>query len=361
MFISGMSTDEKYMKRCLELAQLASGNTAPNPMVGAVVVHRGKIIGEGYHQLYGQAHAEANAIRSVKQRALLRESTLYVNLEPCSHHGNTPPCSEMIVREGIPRVVIGSIDTSARVSGKGIRILEEGGCDVHTGVLERACRDMNRRFFTYHEKQRPYVILKWAQTADGFVDKERKKGDPIQPNWITNELSRHLVHKWRSEEQAILIGSKTALKDNPSLNVREWHGKNPLRVLVDRDLEIDETYKLVRDDLPLLIFTGGDSDPKKEQKLTSYPDVAVERINFTKDPIPEILGHLHQRKILSVFVEGGSYTLRHLMDPDYWDEARVFEGNRMFHFGVKAPSFPDVDPYQTTWLKETRLFWFRKA
>jgi len=356
-----MGTDEKYMKRCLELAQLASGNTAPNPMVGAVVVHQGKIIGEGYHQLYGQAHAEANAIGSVKERALLRESTLYVNLEPCSHHGNTPPCSEMIVREGIPRVVIGSPDTSERVSGRGIRILEEGGCDVQTGVLEEACRHLNRRFFTYHEKQRPYIVLKWAQTVDGFVDKERSREDPIQPIWITNDISRHLVHKWRSEEQAIMIGSKTALKDNPSLNVREWHGKDPLRVVIDRELEIDETYRLVHDDLPLLIFTGGDSNPAKEKKLTSYPHVEVERVNFKKDPIPGILDLLHRRKILSVFVEGGSYTLRHLMDAGYWDEARVFEGGRMFHTGVKAPSLPEADPYKTTQLKETRLFWFRKA
>lgn len=346
------------MQRCLELAQLASGNTAPNPMVGSVVVHQGRVIGEGYHQLYGQAHAEVNAIRAVKDRSLLRESTMYVNLEPCSHHGNTPPCSELIVGEGIPRVVIGSIDTSSRVSGRGIRILKEGGCVVQTGVLEASSRYLNRRFFTYHEQQRPYVILKWAQTVDGFIDKERSKEDPIQPNWITNDVSRHLVHKWRSEEQAILVGSKTALKDNPSLNVRDWHGKDPLRLLIDRDLEIDESYRMVSDGLPLVIFTGQNSDQAKEKKLSGY-NVEVVRLDFNKDPIPRIFEYLYQKKILSVFVEGGSYTHQHLLDTGQWDEARVFMGGRMFHTGVKAPSFPAVDPFETTDLKDTRLFWFR--
>jgi len=353
-----MSTDEKYMKRCLELAQLASGNTAPNPMVGSVVVCRGRIIGEGYHQLYGQAHAEANAIRAVKDRSLLRESTLYVNLEPCSHHGNTPPCSELIVNEGIPRVVIGSTDTSTRVSGKGIRILKEAGCDVHTGVLEQSCRDLNRRFFTFHEQKRPWVVLKWAQTLDGFVDKERGKEDPIQPNWITNDVSRHLVHKWRTEEQSILIGSKTALKDNPALNVREWHGKDPLRLLLDPELEIDESYRLVQDDMPLVIFTGLNSDITKENRLSQY-HVEVVRLDFEKDPIPQIFDYLYKRKILSVFVEGGSYTLQHFLDTNQWDEARVFMGNRLFHAGVKAPSFPAVASCEISELKETRLFWFR--
>jgi len=352
-----MNTDEKYMRRCLELAQLASGNTAPNPMVGSVVVHQGRIIGEGYHQLYGQAHAEANAIRSLKDRSLLRESTLYVNLEPCSHHGNTPPCSELIVREGIPRVVIGSIDTSSQVSGKGIRILEQGGCEVRTGVLEESCRYLNRRFFTYHERQRPYVVLKWAQTVDGFLDKERRKEDPIQPNWITNDVSRHLVHKWRSEEQSILVGSKTALKDNPSLNVREWHGKDPLRLLIDPDLEIDESYRMVGDKLPLVIFTGENSDPARAEKL-SHNKVEVVRLDFEKDPVPQIFDYLYQRKILSVFVEGGRYTLQHFLDTGQWDEARVFMGNRMFHSGVKAPPFPAFDSYEITDLKDTRLFWF---
>ncbi|MBS3806534.1 MAG: bifunctional diaminohydroxyphosphoribosylaminopyrimidine deaminase/5-amino-6-(5-phosphoribosylamino)uracil reductase RibD [Bacteroidales bacterium] len=355
-----MRAEEKYMKRCLELAQLASGNTAPNPMVGSVVVHQGRIIGEGYHQLYGQAHAEANAIRSVKDRSLLPASTLYVNLEPCSHHGNTPPCSELIVEEGIPRVVIGSIDTSSRVSGRGIQILKEGGCEVRTGVLEGPCRYLNRRFFTYHERQRPYVILKWAQTVDGFLDKERRKEDPIQPIWITNDVSRHLVHKWRSEEQAILVGSRTALKDNPSLNVREWHGKDPLRLLIDRDLEIDETYRMVHDELPLVVFTGQNSDDAREQELSRYK-VEVVRLDFETDPIPQIFDYLYQRKILSVFVEGGRYTLHRFLDTGQWDEARVFMGNRMFHSGVKAPSFPAVASYETTELKDTRLYWFRNG
>ena len=355
-----MSTDEKYMRRCLELAGLASGNTAPNPMVGAVVVHRGKIIGEGYHRVYGQAHAEANAIEAVKDPALLRESTMYVNLEPCAHHGNTPPCANLIVDRGIPRVVVGAVDSSSRVSGKGIEILKKGGCEVKTGVLEEASRDLNRRFFTYHEKQRPYVILKWAQTADGFIDRDRRKDDPIQPNWITNEVSRHLVHKWRSEEQAILVGSNTALKDNPGLNVREWHGKNPLRLLIDRDLEIDESYKLITDSLPLVLFTDKRSDPDRAEELASY-DVEVVRLDFKDNVIRQIYEYLYNRKILSLFVEGGSYTLSQFLQSGLWDEARIFTGSRLFHSGVKAPPFPGKKPYQTIDLQDTRLFVFRNV
>jgi len=353
-----MNTDEKYMRRCLELAGLASGNTAPNPLVGAVVVHRGRIIGEGYHQVYGQAHAEANAIEAVEDPALLKESTMYVNLEPCAHHGNTPPCASLIVRMGIPRVVIGTVDSSSRVSGKGIHILKEGGCEVKTGVLEEASRDMNRRFFTYHEKQRPYVILKWAQTADGYIDRDRRKDDPIQPSWITNEVARHLVHKWRSEEQAILVGSNTALKDNPGLNVREWHGREPLRIVIDRYLEIDERYKLISDSLPLVLFTDKRSDPARARELERY-DVEVVRLDFKDSVIRQIYEFLYNRKILSLFVEGGSYTLHQLLQTDLWDEARIFTGSRLFHSGVKAPPFPGKEPYHMMDLQDTRLFVFR--
>ena len=353
-----MSTDEKYMQRCLELARLASGNTAPNPMVGSVLVHRDRIIGEGYHQLYGQAHAEANAIESVENKTLLKEATLYVNLEPCAHHGNTPPCADLIVRAGIPRVVIGAGDSSARVSGKGIRILEEGGCEVKRGVLEDSCRYLNRRFFTFHEKQRPYVVLKWAQTLDGYIDKDRRKDDPIQPNWITNEVSRHLVHKWRSQEQSILIGSHTALKDNPGLNVRESHGLDPLRIVIDRDLEIDESFKLIHDPLPLVLFTDINSDPRRARELAEY-NVEVIRLNFKDNLMRQIFEFLYSRKILSVFVEGGGYTLSQFIASNMWDEARVFIGNRFFHSGVKAPQLPAREASEYMELNDTRLYIFR--
>jgi diaminohydroxyphosphoribosylaminopyrimidine deaminase/5-amino-6-(5-phosphoribosylamino)uracil reductase len=355
-----MSTDEKYMKRCLELAGLASGNTAPNPMVGSVVVHDGRIIGEGYHQLYGRAHAEVNAVQRVRNKSLLRESTLYVNLEPCSHHGNTPPCSEMIVNEGIPRVVVGTGDTSSRVSGRGIDILKKGGCRVTTGVMEEASRELNRRFFTFHERQRPYVILKWAQTQDGFVDMQRKADDPIGPRWITNDVSRHLVHKWRTEEQAILIGSLTALKDNPLLNVREWHGKDPLRLLIDPGLQVDESYRMVRDELPLVVFTDQTADPARAEKLAGH-QVEIIRLDFGKNVLRQIFGHLYERKILSVFVEGGSHTHRQFLQSGHWDEARIFVGNRLFHSGVEAPPFPVMDSWKSTGLKDTRLYVFRNV
>ncbi len=352
-----MGSDEKYMRRCLELAALASGHTAPNPMVGSVLVHRGRIIGEGYHQLYGQAHAEANAIRSVQDRGLLKDATLYVNLEPCSHHGNTPPCSELIVQHQVPRVVIGTVDPSSRVSGRGISILKAGGCQVQTGVLEADCRFLNRRFFTFHQQQRPYVVLKWARTADGFIDKIRQRGDPVQPNWITNDLSRHLVHKWRSQEQAILVGTHTALKDDPGLNVREWHGKDPLRLLIDRDLQIDASYKMVHDDLPLVIFTGKNRHKAKEQQLNHHRVEMVE-MDFDQPLIPQILDYLHRKNILSLFVEGGSFTLSQFLKEELWDEARVFTGNRFFTAGVKAPEWPHFPATETKDLYETRLHVF---
>ena len=236
-----MTIDEKYMKRCLDLAILGNGNTAPNPMVGSVIVYNGKIIGEGYHQKCGEAHAEVNAIKSVKDHELLKKATLYVNLEPCAHQGRTPACSLLIRTKQIPRAVIGCIDTFSKVAGKGVEILTNSGCDVTVGVLEKESREINRRFFTFHEKKRPFIILKWAQTLDGFIDKMRTPDMPIKPIWITNELARTVVHKWRSQESAIMIGTNTATKDNPKLNVRDWTGENPVRVVVDRNLRIPQS------------------------------------------------------------------------------------------------------------------------
>lgn len=346
------------MKRCLELAAMASGNTAPNPLVGSVIVNHDKIIGEGYHALYGQAHAESVAIDSVKNKELLKDSTLYVNLEPCTHYGYTPPCSERIIKEAIPKVVIGMRDPSEKVSGKGTEMLRNGGCNVIEHLLGEECRELNRRFITFHERKRPYIILKWAQTLDGFIDKVRSKNDPIQPNWITNEISKRLVHKWRTEEQAILVGTNTTLKDNPRLNVREWHGKNPLRLIIDRCLEINEQWEMICDSQPTVIFTDVNSNHAKAKRLSQY-SAEIVRLDFGKEVLNQIVTYLYNRNILSLFVEGGENTISGFFREGLWDEARVFIGNKTFHAGVKAPDFPGKEIYKQGELLETRLYTFR--
>ena len=353
-----MSNDEKYMKRCLELAKMGSGNTAPNPMVGSVIVHQDRIIGEGYHRIYGQPHAEMIAIDSVKDKSLLKDSTIYVNLEPCAHYGHTPPCAERIVKEGIPRVVLGMRDPNYMVSGKGIEILRKDGCTVTEGVLEKKSLELNRRFTTYHAKKRPYIILKWAQTLDGFIDKQRAKDDPIQPNWITNEVSKRLVHKWRSEEQAILVGAITTLKDNPALNVREWQGRNPLRLIIDHYLEVNEDLKMIKDGQPTVIFTDKQSSSSKAERLSGYTAEIV-RIDFARDVLTQILDYLYNRNVISLFVEGGEQTITGFFRKGLWDEARVFIGNKTFHSGVSAPNFPDNEIFGRGELLETQLYSFR--
>jgi len=356
--MNSSNIQEKYIKRCIDLAKNATGNTYPNPLVGAVIVHKGKIIGEGYHKKSGKPHAEVNAIEAVKDKSLLQESTLYVNLEPCSHHGKTPPCSELIVQQGIPRVIIGTRDTSGKVSGKGSEILKKGGCEVKEGVLEDECREVNKRFFTYHEKKRPYIILKWAQTMDGFIDKLRNSNDPIQPNWITNQVSKKAVHKWRAEEEAILVGSVTTLKDNPQLNVREWAGKDPLRLVIDKNFDINDSYKLVYDQLKTIIFTDKGI---KNTKFKNQKDQNTEIIqfDFSKDLINQILNYLYQKEISSVFIEGGAYTIDSFISGGYWDEARIFVGNKFFYGGIKAPAFPQKNPKKIDF-EETRLYFSRK-
>ncbi|HHJ10905.1 MAG TPA: bifunctional diaminohydroxyphosphoribosylaminopyrimidine deaminase/5-amino-6-(5-phosphoribosylamino)uracil reductase RibD [Bacteroidetes bacterium] len=318
----------RYMQRCLDLAIQGLGTTYPNPLVGSVIVWKDKIIGEGFHHRSGEPHAEVLAIRSVKNRDLLKKATLYVNLEPCSHYGKTPPCADLIVKTGIPRVVVGTLDTTEKVQGKGIRKMQEGGVEVITGVLEQASRFVNRRFFTYHEKKRPYIILKWAESVDGYLDEERTDGQQV-PNWISGPLGRQLVHKWRSEEQAILIGRKTALIDNPALTAREWYGRNPLRLVIDRELTLPSNLQLFDDEAPTIIFNN-----LREEKHT-HPEPV--RIDFNKPVIPQITEELYSRQIQSLIVEGGAYTLRQYIESGMWDEARVFKGNRYFYAGVKAP------------------------
>jgi len=323
-----MSESEIYMQRCLDLAQLAHGNTAPNPMVGAVIVHDGIIIGEGYHRCCGEAHAEVNAINSVEDQTLLKESTLYVSLEPCSHFGKTPPCADFIIARQIPKVIIGCSDTSSKVAGKGIERLKQAGCTVITGVLENECRKMNKRFFTFNEKKRPYIILKWAQTLDGFIDIERIS--PEQKGaWITNDISKITVHKWRSQEQAIMIGTNTALLDNPKLTTRLWQGKDPLRITLDQNLELPLTLNLFDHSVNTLVFT----EIEKEMEI----NLQYKTIKFDKQLISNILKELYSIDIQSVIVEGGEQLLNSFIHQNLWDEARVFTGNTIFTNGTSAP------------------------
>ena len=327
-----MNFDEKYMLRCLELARNGFGNVAPNPMVGCVIVYDGNIIGEGYHQEYGKAHAEVNAIQSVKDKSLLKKSTLYVNLEPCSHFGKTPPCANLIVEHNIPRVIIGCVDSFSEVSGKGIEKLKTAGIEVVVGVLENESLELNKRFFTFHNKKRPYIILKWAETQDGFIDVDRpldKSRDTIVDNWITSPLSKQLVHKWRGEEAAILVGTTTALNDNPQLNVREWKGKNPVRVVVDLHDRLPQSLNIFDKSVPTIVF----SLTKKEEEI----NLTFLKINDPKNLIKEILDELYIRNIQSAIIEGGATLLQSFIDQNLWDEARIFVGNRKFTTGLKAP------------------------
>ncbi len=325
-----MANHEKFMQRCIEIARMGAGRVAPNPMVGCVIVHNGRIIGEGYHIEHGGPHAEVNAIRSVKRPQLLRASTLYVSLEPCSHHGKTPPCSDLILDEHIPQVVVGTGDPFAEVAGKGIKKLQNGGVQVEAGVLNNECRWLNRRFFTYHEKRRPYIILKWAQTPDGFIDRERDQDQPAQPVWISGILARTLVHKSRTEEGAILVGTNTVIKDNPSLTARDWSGRSPVRLVIDRDRRLPADLSLFDGQVTTVVFT---ENPGRKAINAEYC-----RIDFQDNVLQQILAEVYKREILSIIVEGGAYTLQQFISSGLWDEAHIYSGTRFFFRGVKAPS-----------------------
>ncbi len=326
-----MNKDEHYMKRCLELGSRALREVAPNPMVGSVIVYENEIIGEGYHQIYGKEHAEVNAIRSVSDKSLLKKSTLYVNLEPCSHFGKTPPCADLIIEHQIPHVVIGNIDTNALVSGQGIEKLKKAGIKVDIGVIQAECRELNKRFFTHHEKKRPYVILKWAQTQDGFIDVKRSLTDKEKPLQVSNNASQKLVHQWRSEEQAIIVGTNTALLDNPQLTVRVIAGKNPLRIVLDRTLRIPTDYHLFDKSTPTLVLT--------EKEIASHINLEYVGIDFTIPLVPQILQELYKRNIRSLLVEGGERLLSSFIQSGFWDEANVFISSKKINEGIHAPIF----------------------
>ncbi|MDN3583277.1 bifunctional diaminohydroxyphosphoribosylaminopyrimidine deaminase/5-amino-6-(5-phosphoribosylamino)uracil reductase RibD [Mucilaginibacter flavus] len=323
------------MRRCLELAELGAGLVSPNPMVGAVVVHDGKIIGEGYHQKYGQAHAEVNAIAQVinnfdNAAELLKQSTIYVSLEPCAHYGKTPPCADLIIKHQIPQVVVGTRDPFPQVDGKGIEKLEAAGIKVLSGVLEKECQWLNRRFFTKVQKHRPYIILKWAQTQDGFfAPAERSQ------LWITGPESRRLVHKWRSEEDAILVGKNTAAIDNPQLNVRYWEGRSPKRVVIDRRLELNKTLNVFDQSVETLVFNEVKFNVDGKNKYIALED-------FERYVPQYILYQLYLQDIQSVIIEGGAHTLQTFIDADLWDEARVFTGKTVLAKGIKSPQITGI-------------------
>ncbi len=324
----------KYIQRCFELAVKGMGNVAPNPLVGSVIVHQGRIIGEGYHELYGTHHAEVNAVNSVKEkdRHLLKEATLYVNLEPCAHFGRTPPCADLIVKHQIPNVVIACQDPFEKVAGKGIQKLKDAGINVTLGVLEKEAQELNKRFFTFFIKKRPYIILKWAQTQDGFFAK--KDG---QQHWISNKIAKRLTHKWRTEEQAIMVGTHTAKVDNPQLTARLWKGQNPLRIVLDKNLRLKDDLHIYDENAPTWVFTEGTPRLPQHRQAT-----------FNDELLEHILMELFKQNIQSVIVEGGKTLLESFLAKDLWDEARIFTGNVYFRDGIQAPKLPSVPIHRTT-------------
>ncbi len=310
-------------------------------MVGSVVVHNNKIIGEGWHQKAGEAHAEVNAINAVEDQNLLKDATIYVSLEPCSHFGKTPPCSDLIIAKGIKKVVIGTVDPFSEVSGRGIKKLLEAGCEVLVGILEKECQELNKRFFTFHLKKRPYIILKWAQSEDGFIAPVIQNPEERKPVWITNKYSSQLVHKWRSEEQAIMVGTNTAVADNPKLNTRTWTGNSPVRVVIDQHLRVPEDSALFDKSIKTVVICSEKSLQEKleQQKENQHKNLIFESADFDLNFAPELSRILHEQELHSVIIEGGTQTLQTFINENLWDEARVFTGEVQFGKGVKAPEF----------------------
>ena len=324
-----MKINEKYIRRCIELARNGLGTTYPNPLVGSVIVYDGKIIGEGWHKKSGESHAEVNAVKAVKDKSLLKKATIYVSLEPCSHFGKTPPCCDLIIKNNIPNVVIGTVDPNVKVAGNGIKKLIEAGIHVTVGVLEEECNALNKRFFTFHKKKRPFIVLKWTESQDGFIaptEKLEKK-----PVWITNQYSRQLVHKWRTEEQAILVGTQTAIDDNPKLNARDWSGKNPIRLVIDQNNRIEKNNHIFDNQAVTIVFSKSIDTIKKENTI-------FEILDFEKNIAEQIVQILYQHQIQSVIIEGGRQTLQTFIDANLWDEARVFVGSIKFKEGTQAPT-----------------------
>lgn len=326
------------MSRCISLAKNGLGTTYPNPLVGSVIVYNNKVIGEGWHYKAGHPHAEVNAINQallfiqknqLEETLVFNKATLYVSLEPCSHWGKTPPCADLITAKGIKNVVIGSTDPNPKVAGRGIIKLTTSGCNVTLGVLEMQCNSINKRFFTFQNKKRPYILLKWAETADGFIAPESK--NEKKPVWISNEISRQLAHKMRAEEQALLVGTKTVLDDNPSLSTRDWKGDSPTRIVIDKDLRIEANNTIFDQKSKTLIINCLKNDKEANTQWIC--------IDFNQPIIPQICNELYQHHIQSMIIEGGATTLQQFIDCNVWDEAIVYRGKQLFKKGLKAPIF----------------------
>jgi len=330
---------EKYIRRCIEIAKNGIGPAAPNPSVGCVIVCNDRIIGEGYTSPYGGAHAEVNAIASVKDRTQLAKAQIYVTLEPCSHYGKTPPCADLITSHEIPEAYIGLKDPHEKVAGRGIKKLESAGCKVTSGILEKECRELHKRFLTFHEKNRPYIILKWAQSKDGFIAPlQDQRSSEAEPHWISHPHSRQRVHQWRGEEQAILVGTQTVLADNPKLNTRLWDGKDPIRIFLDRNGRVNPDSHILDGSQPTLVFT--------ENTVNTYKETAEAiAIDFSENIAPQICEALHARNVSSVMVEGGLQTLQTFIDANLWDEARVFTGTQNLREGIPAPILKGLKSY----------------
>ena len=324
-------TNLNYIQRCIELAKNGLGTTYPNPMVGSVIVYNNKIIGEGWHYKAGEPHAEVNAVNSVIDKSLLSKSTIYVSLEPCSHFGKTPPCSDLIIKSGIKKVVIGTVDPFAKVSGRGIEKLKNAGCQVTVGVLEKECHELNKRFFTFHNNKRPYIFLKWAQTTDHFLSPETVENQERKPIWITNSFSKQQVHKQRANEQAILVGTNTVIADNPSLNTRLWHGGNCTRVVLDLNNRISKDSTVLDGKQNTIVICSKNNNKNSD-------NLSFEIIDSSKNIAEQICTILYKYQIQSLIVEGGQQTIQTFIDTNLWDEAYVYTGTKTsFNNGTKAP------------------------
>jgi diaminohydroxyphosphoribosylaminopyrimidine deaminase / 5-amino-6-(5-phosphoribosylamino)uracil reductase len=324
MKIYDHSLDELFMKRTMELATLGKGHVSPNPLVGCVIVQGSRIVGEGWHKKYGEAHAEVNAIASVQDKSVLKESAVYVNLEPCSHFGKTPPCADLLITHQVKKVVVANLDTNPIVAGEGVKKLRSAGIEVITGILEKDGRTLNKRFFTFMENKRPHLILKWAETSDGFIAREN-----YDSKWISNEYSRQLVHKWRTEEDALLVGTKTVFHDNPQLTVRDWTGRNPVRIVLDRFLRLSDKLHVFDRSQKTICY-----NLLRHEEHTNLSLIRLEEEDF----IGNVLADLVKRKIQSLIVEGGATTLQSFLDAGLWDEARIFVSDKGFGKGIKAPA-----------------------